>query len=62
MEWILILFLHAGAMSDHDSMAVTNVPGFKSEQECKNAGDASSRLVSRTFKEVRFVCVSRTKN
>ena len=31
MIWILILFAHAGAMSDKDSMALASVEGLKAE-------------------------------
>lgn len=55
--WILILFVHAGMMSDKDSMALTNVPGFKTQAACEAAGKASEALVKRTSKDVRFVCV-----
>lgn len=58
MSWILILFIHAGALSDHDSMAVTNIRGFSTEQACKDAGEKSRKLVVATTKDVRFVCVA----
>jgi hypothetical protein len=57
MSWILVLFVHAGMMSDKDSMAITNVPGFKTEAACLAAGRQSEALVKRTSKEVKFVCV-----
>lgn len=57
MSWILVLFVHAGMMSDKDSMAMTSVPGFKTESACQAAGKASEGLAKRTTKEVRFVCV-----
>lgn len=55
--WILILFVHAGMMSDKDSMGITNVPGFKTEAACIAAGKASDALVKRTTKDIKFVCV-----
>lgn len=55
--WVLILFVHAGMLSDKDSMALTNVPGFASETACQAAGKQSEALVKRTTKEVKFVCV-----
>lgn len=55
--WILILFVHAGMMSDKDSMALTNVPGFKTEATCQAAGKAAEALTKATTKATRFVCV-----
>ena len=57
MSWILVLFVHAGMLSEKDSMALTSVPGFKSEAACVAAGKASEGLTKRTTKEVRFVCI-----
>ena len=57
MSWVLILFVHAGMLSEKDSMAITTVSGFKSEAVCTTAGKQSEALVKRTTKEVRFVCV-----
>ena len=57
MSWILVLFVHAGMLSEKDSMALTSVPGFKSEAACQAAGKVSESLTKRTTKEVRFVCV-----
>lgn len=57
MSYILVLFLHAGMMSEKDSMALTTVPGFKTEAACLAAGKQSEVLARRTTKEVRFVCL-----
>lgn len=57
MSWVLVLFLHAGIMSDKDSMAATSVPGFKTEAACLAAGKQSEALAKRTTKEVKFVCL-----
>ena len=57
MSWILVLFVHAGMLSEKDSMALTSVPGFKTEAACQAAGKTSEGLTKRTTKEVRFVCV-----
>lgn len=56
-SWILILFVHAGVLSNADSMALTNVPGFSTEAACQAAGKQSNSLVTKTTKEVKFVCV-----
>lgn len=57
MSWILVLFVHAGMLSEKDSMAITSVAGFKTEAACQTAGKQSEALTKRTTKEVRFVCV-----
>jgi hypothetical protein len=57
MTWVLVLFVHAGALSNADSMALTTVPGFKLESTCQAAGIKSQALAQLTTKEVRFVCV-----
>lgn len=57
MSWILVLFVHAGMLSEKDSMALTSVPGFKTEAACQAAGKQSEALTKRTTKEVKFVCV-----
>lgn len=57
MTYILVLFLHAGMLSDKDSMALTTVPGFKTEADCQTAGTASKALGKGTTKDVKFVCL-----
>ncbi len=57
MTWILILFVHAGVLSDKDSMALTTVPGFKTEANCQAAGRAAEVLTKATTKATRWVCV-----
>jgi hypothetical protein len=44
-------------LSDKDSMALTSIPGFKSESACQVAGKQSEALGKRTTKEVKFVCL-----
>lgn len=57
MSWILVLFVHAGMLSEKDSMAITTITGFKTESSCLAAGKAADPLVKRTTKEVKFVCL-----
>lgn len=57
MLWTLILFAHASMLSDHDSMAFTNVQGFKSQQECVVAGNQAKKMVEMTTKVIKFTCV-----
>jgi len=53
----MVLFLHAGMLSDKDSMALTTVPGFKTEAACLAAGKQSEALAKHTTKQARFVCL-----
>ena len=57
MTWILVLFVHAGAMSNADSMALTNMPGFKTQASCMAAGEAAKSITSGTVKAAKFVCL-----
>ena len=57
MIWALILFAHAGPFSDKDSMALTNVPGFQSEQACIAAGEKTVSLARNTTKLIKYSCV-----
>ena len=57
MIWTLILFAHAGVMSNTDSMALTTVSGFRSQQECIAAGKAAEKMTTATTKVMKFTCV-----
>lgn len=61
MIWTLILFAHAGTMSSTDSMALTTVPGFTSQQQCIAAGDNAKRMALGTTKVIKFNCVEVAK-
>jgi len=61
MLWTLILFAHVGMMSDKDSMALTSVPGFRTQQECVAAGKTAERMATGTTKVMKFTCVEVTK-
>lgn len=54
--WTLVLLVYAGALSDSDSVAITNVPGFFSQQECIAAGDESKKMISGTKKVLQYKC------
>ena len=55
--WVLVLFAHAGVMSNSDSMALTNVSGFRTEAACQSAGETSKRLASNTTKVIKYTCL-----
>lgn len=57
MGWVLVIFVHAGMLSNADSMALTHVPGFKTEADCLRAGLQVADLGKRTTKEVKSVCL-----
>lgn len=57
MIWTLILFAHVGMMSDKDSMALTNVTGFTTQQQCVDAGEQSKRMATGTTKVIKYTCV-----
>ena len=57
MLWTLILFAHAGIMSDKDSMALTSVPGFQTQQQCVAAGENAKKMASATTKVIKYTCV-----
>jgi len=48
-------------MSDKDSMALTSVPGFRTQQECVTAGKAAEKMAFGTTKVMKFICVEVTK-
>jgi len=56
MTWILILGMWAGTMAKGDSVALTSVPGFATEQSCQEAGRRAVKEFSTMFKAVAFVC------
>jgi len=62
MTYILILFVTIGAMSDKDSMALTNVPGFQNVAECQAAGSEAVRKFGTGTKRAEFVCVAQSRS
>ncbi len=55
--WILIIFIYAGTFSKGDSVALTNISGFKTQNACQIAGEKSKQLTDSTFKSARYICV-----
>lgn len=55
--WILIVYAFAGGMSGTDSVALTTVGSFKTEQICMVAGDKAKTMARGTLKEIRYTCV-----
>ena len=50
MTWVLILFIHAGVLSEKDSNSMTTTV-FATEQHCEAAGKAAAKMVQLTTKE-----------
>lgn len=59
MNYVLVIFIYAGMLSDGDNVAVTRVEGFTSEKACIAAGEKSKQLVKHTQKALRYVCIPR---
>lgn len=59
IEWILILFVHAGGLVKEDTAAVTSVPGFITDMDCQRAGEQATHVADGTRNAVKFVCVMR---
>lgn len=57
MHWVLILYIYAGTFAKGDSVTLTNVPGFTTQQACEQAGQAAHALVAGSSKEARHICV-----
>lgn len=55
--WMLVILVYAGSMSSGDSVALTNVGSFQTEQACIVAGDKVKKMESGTFKVIRYTCV-----
>lgn len=58
MFYTLILFVTIGAMSDKDSMALTNVVGFKDQAACESAGRAAVAKFGTGTKRADYLCVA----
>lgn len=60
MHWVLILFIYASAMSHGDSVSLTTIPGFTTQESCQQAGSDANNLTSYTFKSERYICVQQS--
>lgn len=56
MTWVLILFIHAGVLSEKDSNSMTTTV-FATEQHCEAAGKAAAKMVQLITKSVKYTCV-----
>ena len=56
--WVLILFVHVGALGNGNSNAITTQE-FLAPETCQAAGTAAQKLVQNTVKELSFVCIKK---
>lgn len=61
MTWILVIFAYIGMWSDKDSMALTNVPGFTTQQACEVAAAQARKTFEGGTKEVKTLCIQQSK-
>jgi hypothetical protein len=54
--WLLIIFAHAGALSNSDSNSMTTAV-FASEVACTSAGEAAKKMTDGTTKVIKYRCV-----
>lgn len=57
MGWVLILYVYANALANGDSVAMTTVPNFTTQQACQVAGRQATGMTDGSAKTMRFVCV-----
>jgi hypothetical protein len=55
--WILILFAYVSSIGSGNGMSFTNIPNFKTQQSCEEAGKASSKLSGALSTNINYVCV-----
>lgn len=55
--WVLIVFAYANMFADaDDSVALTNVPGFVTQQQCIDAGAQVTKMAG-GHKDIKYSCV-----
>lgn len=59
IEWVLVLYAATNMMSNTDSVALTNIPGFTSPKECETAGRQAAAMSDNTYKTIKFVCIKK---
>ena len=56
MEYVLIIYIYAGAMASGDSVALTTVP-MQDKVVCETAAKQAESLVARSTKVLRTACL-----
>lgn len=55
--WVLIIYIYAGAAAQGDSVTLTTVTGFTSQQTCDAAAKTALDLTQLSTKVTRTRCV-----
>jgi hypothetical protein len=61
ITYVLILFLSIDSFSSSKALAVSNVPGFSTIQECSTAGSQAVGAGEKGVTKVHYVCVAQKK-
>lgn len=56
MNWILLVFIHAGLMSHNDDVSITTAR-FYNQNACQAAGQEVAKLTGPTVQQAKFVCI-----
>jgi hypothetical protein len=56
MTWILLIFIHAGALSHSDDVSITTAR-FSQQNACETAGKEMARLAEPTVQAVKYACI-----
>jgi hypothetical protein len=56
MEYVLIIYIYAGALAQGDSVALTTVP-MQDKVTCETAAKQAESLVARSTKVLRTACL-----
>lgn len=56
MEWVLIIYIYAGALARGDSVALTQV-SMATQEACEKAAKDTEVLVKSSTKDIRHVCL-----
>jgi hypothetical protein len=56
MEYVLIIYIYAGALAQGDSVALTTVP-MQDKVTCETAAKQAESLVARSTKVLRTSCL-----
>lgn len=56
MNWILLIFMHAGVLSHNDDVSITTAR-FYNQNACQTAGQEIAKLSGPTVQNVKFICI-----
>lgn len=57
MEYVLFIFIYAGALSADDSMTSYSIPNFRSAAACQQQGKNLEGITAGTTKVLKFKCI-----